>query len=98
MAREWRFVTNHATVLFEVVLDPDARIQDIATRLGLTERTVRSVLNDLAASNYVTRTKVGRSYQYALVDDTRMRHSRLRHIPISELAALLRSDAPARMP
>ena len=45
---EWSFLTNHARVLLCVAHDPAIRLRDIASTLGITERTVHGILADLA--------------------------------------------------
>jgi DNA-binding MarR family transcriptional regulator len=36
----WSFLTNHARVLLCIAHDPGARLRDIATSLGITDRSV----------------------------------------------------------
>ncbi|AQZ62330.1 hypothetical protein BKM31_13415 [[Actinomadura] parvosata subsp. kistnae] len=36
----WTFLTHHARVLIEVARDPEARVRDLAARIGITERGV----------------------------------------------------------
>ncbi len=94
MTASWRFVTNHAAVLIEVALDPDARIRDIANRLALTERTVQGLLKDLTDAGYMTREKVGNRYRYTCNPDAKLRHSRLRNITIGSLLSALSHGEP----
>ena len=44
---EWRFVTNHTHVLACIAAEPDARLRDVAARVGITERTVGQIVKDL---------------------------------------------------
>ena len=60
----WTFLTNHAHVLLVVRRDPHARLRDIAGAVGVTERAVQLILDDLETAGYVRRTKVGRRNQY----------------------------------
>src|SRR5690242_18730894 len=46
--KEWSFLTNHARVLLCVTHDPGIRLRDIATTLGVTERTAHGIVADLA--------------------------------------------------
>ncbi|HEY3587342.1 MAG TPA: winged helix-turn-helix domain-containing protein, partial [Myxococcaceae bacterium] len=43
----WTFLTNHAHVLLCVWEDSEARVRDIATRVGITERAVQRILQEL---------------------------------------------------
>lgn len=66
MREGWVFLTNHAIVLLAVADDPQARMRDIASQTGLTERAVFDILDDLSGAGYLTKTKVGRRVHYAL--------------------------------
>lgn len=59
-ARTWTFLTNHAHVLVCIAEEPDIRGRDIATRVGITERSAQAIIADLVAEGYVTRTRIGR--------------------------------------
>jgi hypothetical protein len=60
------FITNHGRVLIQVARDPDARLRLIGARLGITERRVHDIVNDLVESGYVAKTKVGRRNTYVI--------------------------------
>ena len=60
----WRFFTNHAHVLACLVGDPQARLRDIAARVGVTERAAHDLLRDLERGGYIRVRRVGRRNQY----------------------------------
>ena len=60
----WSFLTNHARVLLCIARDPGARLRDIAASLGITERSVHSIVADLAEAGYVVKQKDGRRNRY----------------------------------
>jgi predicted transcriptional regulator len=62
----WTFLSHHAQVFLCVARHPDARLREIATEVGITERSVQSFLNDLVAEGYVDRSRVGRRNHYAV--------------------------------
>jgi MarR family len=62
----WSFLTNHARVLLRIAQDPGSRLRDIATALGITERSAHSIVNDLAAAGYVIKHKDGRRNRYQI--------------------------------
>ncbi len=64
---EWSFLTKHGRVLLCVAQDPEARLCDIATFVGITERRVHGILKDLIESGYVTKTKTGRRNRYEIL-------------------------------
>jgi DNA-binding IclR family transcriptional regulator len=50
---EWSFLTNHARVLVCIAHDPGVRLRDIATTVGITERSAYAIVADLTAAGYV---------------------------------------------
>jgi len=83
----WRFLSHHAEVFLCIAREPDARLSEIAAEVGITERSVQTIINDLVEDGYIDRSRVGRRNHYAVNGRASMRR-RLR----SDLtaAALLR--------
>jgi len=63
---EWSFLTNYARVLLCVAHDPGIRLRDIATTLGITERTAHGIVADLANAGYVMKERDGRRNRYQI--------------------------------
>jgi biotin operon repressor len=65
---DWGLLTIHARTLMCIAHDPDVRLRDIALQLGVTERSVHRVVNDLAEAGYVVKDKGGdgRRNRYAI--------------------------------
>jgi len=59
-------LSTHAHVLIAIAEDPDVRQRELAERVGVTERTVQSVITDLVDNDYLSRTRVGRRNVYAI--------------------------------
>lgn len=74
MSDEWTFLTNHAHVLIHLHNDPDTRVRDLASAIGITERSVMSILSDLEAGGYVSRERIGRRNSYRVNSKLRFRH------------------------
>jgi DNA-binding IclR family transcriptional regulator len=72
--RSWTLLTGHGHVLVEIARNPQARIRDIAAAAGLTERTVQTIVADLEAAGYLTRTRTGRRTRYTVNRDSLFRH------------------------
>lgn len=89
----WTFLSNHGHVLLAVSADPEIRIRDLATRIGITERAVQLILNDLVGEGYVERTRVGRRNSYRVVPDRPFRHRLEAGHSVDELVAVFRSIA-----
>ena len=73
--RPWTFVTNHTQVLLCLANDPDTRVRDVATTVGITERAAQRILAELIEAGYVTRVRVGRRNRYAIDRNRALRHS-----------------------
>ena len=85
----WRFVTNHAHVLECIANDPTARLRDIAATVGITERTVAHIVNDLERAGYLTKARDGRRNRYEVHDELPLRHPQHRHHTVGELIRFL---------
>jgi DNA-binding IclR family transcriptional regulator len=72
----WGFLTNHALVLVCIARDPGVRLRDIATSVGITERSAFGIVSDLAAAGYIVKEKGGRRNRYRLET----------HLPVPESA------------
>ena len=94
----WTFLTNHAHVLLCLSLDAEARVREVAERVGITERAVHRILAELEAGGYVTRERDGRRNRYAVHGELPLRHPIERHRRVREILALVapRARAPAR--
>ena len=71
----WTLLTGHGHVLVEIARNPEARIRDISSAAGITERTAQAIVTDLEAAGYLTRTRVGRRTRYTVNPDSLFRHS-----------------------
>ena len=63
---EWSFLTNHARALVCIAHDPGVRLRDIATTLGITERSAFGIVTELTAAGYVVKDKDGRRNHYRI--------------------------------
>ena len=92
----WTFLTNHGHVLVCIAMDPGIRGRDIAARVGITERAAQSIIADLVAEGYITRTRVGRRNRYEIHPDLPFRHPVEGGHPIGELLRALAVPKPGR--
>jgi DNA-binding MarR family transcriptional regulator len=86
----WTFLTNHGHVLIAIAADPEARVRDIAERVGITERSVQGILDDLERGGYLERERVGRRNRYLLRKGGHFRHPAEQGHAIDELLRLFR--------
>ncbi len=93
----WTFLTNHAHMLLAIAADPDARVRDLADRVGITERAALRILHDLSETGYLARERVGRRTHYRLRLDQPMRHpveqARSVRVLVEALVGAWRSEA-----
>lgn len=85
----WTFLTNHAHVLALVHVQPDLVLRQVALRVGITERAVQRIIQDLEESGYLVREKVGRRNRYQVVTDQPLRHPIEAHRNIGDLLRLV---------
>jgi len=85
----WTFLSHHAQVFLCVARDPDVRLRDIAAAVGITERAVQAIVNDLVAEGYVDRTRVGRRNHYSVHPDVPLRHRLQGDLDVGTLLRLL---------
>jgi DNA-binding MarR family transcriptional regulator len=83
--REWTFFTNHSHVIFLLAADPECTIRDMALKVGITERAVQNIIQDLEAGGYVSRTKVGRNNKYKVNLKKELRHPIENHRKLSDI-------------
>ncbi|WP_380168882.1 helix-turn-helix transcriptional regulator [Jannaschia sp. R86511] len=86
----WRFLTNHGHVLIHLARHPESRVRDIATAVGITERSAQSILTDLESDNYVSKVRHGRRNRYELRPELHFRHPQEADHQIGELLNIFR--------
>jgi hypothetical protein len=87
-SRTWTFFSNHAHALFCLSRDPEARLRDVAERVGITERAAQRIVTDLVQEGYLRVERHGRRNHYTLVPDRSLRHPVEAGVPIAELLEL----------
>lgn len=81
---EWTFLTNHAVVLSLLAKQPRITAKDISTSVGITERTVRRIIADLDAAEYITKKKEGRRIRYQINPNLSLRHETYQEMAIGD--------------
>jgi len=90
---DWNFFSNYAHVLVCLAENPDARLRDVAERVGITERTALRVVTHLEEAGILTRSKVGRRNSYVIDPDKRLRHPIEAHCTVGDLLATILSES-----
>lgn len=86
---KWTFLTNHAQVLLCVAGDPAVRLRDIATSVGITERSAYGIISDLTEAGYVVKHKDGRRNKYQIQAHLPLPEAAIRERTVGELLNLL---------
>ena len=81
----WTFLTNHAHVLICLAKDPTLRLRDVAALVGITERAVQKIVQELEAGGVLSRERDGRRNVYEIHADRPLRHPVESHCRISEM-------------
>lgn len=90
--RGWTFLTHHGHVLLAVADEPDARVVEIADRVGISQRAALSILKDLEEDGYVERTCVGRRTYYTVQPHRPFRHPADADCQVDALLAVFAGD------
>lgn len=81
----WTFLTNHAHVLLLLSGDAAMRMRDAAAAVGITERAVQRIVDDLAAAGYLSIEKDGRRNRYTVNTELPLRHPVEAHCTVGSL-------------
>lgn len=85
----WTFLTNHSHVLVLVHTNPDAVLREVAVEVGITERAVQRIIQDLEAGGFIERERIGRRNRYKVLVDQPLRHPIESHRKIGDLLSLV---------
>jgi len=85
MKSQWNFLTNHGHVLICLADDPRSTLREIAEQVGITERAISRIVNELVGEGAVKRTRHGRCNRYEIQLDFPLRHSLEKHCTVGQL-------------
>lgn len=88
----WSLLTAHGLVLFYVALNPDVTLREVSQRVGLTERTIYSVIKDLSEANMVSVRKEGRRNFYTVNAEAHFAHPIFAHLRVGAFLDALRGS------
>ena len=89
VAKSWTFLTNHAHVLIVLYNQSDLSLREVANRVGITERAVQRIVQDLEESGYLDHEKIGRKNYYSVTTNQALRHPIEAHRKIGDLLRLV---------
>ncbi len=85
----WTFLTNHSHVIICLVRDPEMRVRDLATEIGITERAVLRILAELETEGVLNKSREGRRNRYAINLNFPLRHPLESQYTLRKLTKLL---------
>ena len=85
----WTFLTNHAHVLAVLHSNPELILRQVAIEVGITERAVQRIIQDLEEGGFIQREKVGRRNRYHVLTKRSLRHPIEAHRKIGDLLKLI---------
>ena len=86
----WTYLTNHTHAIIALLREPDIRVRELAIEVGITERAVIRILNELQNDGVVTKTREGRRNHYEVNLDVALRHPLEAHCSLKDLVKNLR--------
>lgn len=87
----WTFLSNHGHILVCIVRDANIRVREIALAVGITERAVLRILNELEEGGVIIRTRQGRRTHYEVNERLPLRHPLEAGHSVGELVRAVRS-------
>ena len=95
---EWKFLTNNALVLCAVAKQSRITVREIATSIGITERTTRNIIADLEANGYIAKKREGRRIRYRINPDLPLRQDLQQGKAVGDLLEVLGWKRKQRKP
>lgn len=89
MQPNWTFFSNHGHVLVSLAKDPTARIRDIASQVGITERAVQTIVNQLEEAGILVKNREGRRNSYEIQMNVPLRHPLEEHKTVGNLLKMV---------
>ncbi len=88
-AHGWTFLTNHAHVLAVLHSNPQKVLREVAIEVGITERAVQRIIQNLEEGGFIERERVGRQNRYHILKGQTLRHPVEAHRKIGDLLKLI---------
>ncbi len=93
----WTFLTNHAHVLLSIAAAPESRMRDLATTVGITERAVQRIIDDLVVAGYLSVEREGRRNRYQINRKLPLRHPVEAHCLVDGLIHFVRKGSTGQV-
>ncbi len=95
-SHHWTFFSNYGHILLALAQDPEARLRDLAERVGITERAVHRLLSEMEAAGVISRHREGRRNSYSIKQTVKLRHPIEDHRTVGDLIDLIDLESSPR--
>jgi excisionase family DNA binding protein len=89
----WNFITNYGAVLNVLAQQPQITVREIASQLGITERTVLRIIAELEVAGYLHRYRDSRGNSYEINRSQLLGGTHGGALEVGELLKILASGA-----
>ncbi len=86
---KWTFFSNYGHIYFLIAIHQDITLREIANRVGITERSVLGIVQELEEAGYVKKQKVGRANKYSILPKKTLRHPLESKVKLEDLVSLI---------
>jgi hypothetical protein len=93
MMGDWTLFSNHGHVLVCLARNREARLRDVASDIGITERAVQKIVHELQSAGFVTISKHGRCNRYEINTRKNLRHALEAQCTVGRLLQLFSKQA-----
>lgn len=90
--KDWSFITNHGLLLLYILKKSQCTMREMAASLGVTERTICRILEDLREAGYVTWQSSGKGNIYEINSTRGLKHELTREVVLGDLLNLLSGE------
>lgn len=88
----WTFITNHGAILVSISHHSMITTRELASDLGITERSVFRIIKDLESNGYIRKERIGRKNHYQINRNVTLRRESLRDVAVGDLLNALLSE------
>jgi predicted transcriptional regulator len=93
----WTFFSNHGHVYFLLATQQDIVLRDVAAQVGITERSVQGIVQDLEDAGYIKKEKIGRSNKYKIISEKTLRHPLEKNVLLKKLVKIVSEAKDTRL-
>lgn len=90
---DWTLFSNHGHVLVCLARNREARLRDVASDIGITERAVQKIVHELQSAGFVSISKHGRCNRYEINTRKNLRHALEANCTVGQLLQLFSRQA-----